>query len=151
MSRRHRAGEEFAMIAVQTTETPTTTTPREVIECFVRLMAAGDIEAIVALYAPNACWDAHVPGWDTTAGQPAEFRRLHEDFFVAGRDDFSVDGYQIVAEGDSVALRWDLSWRDRDDGAHCVSFQSHFFTLHAGRIGRHEMYCAGVRAYLAEA
>jgi ketosteroid isomerase-like protein len=143
----HREREEHAMIASATVQQTVTTQPRDVVARFVELIAAQDLDGLVSLYAPNALWEVHVPGWDGSASCPADLIDLHHGFFVQNRDAFAVDGYQILADGDSVALRWTLSWRDRQDGAHCVSFQSHFFDIANGQIHRHHMYCAGVRAY----
>ena len=100
-------------------------------------------ERFVAVYAPGAVWGVHVPGWDGLLTDAADIRALHASFF--GREEFRIDRYQLVAEGNTVALRWSLGWRDRKDGAPCVSFQSHFFEVADGLIRRHGMYCAGVR------
>lgn len=135
------------MSATTKVQNATPTRPRDVIERYVELTAAQDLSGIVALYAPDARWDVHVPGWDTTADRPAAIEELQYDLFVHNRDAFAVDDYQLLADGDAVALRWDLSWRDRQDGARCLCFQSHFFRVRDGRIHRHQMYCAGVRAY----
>jgi len=107
-------------------------------------MADQDLNGVVALYGPDSGWEAHVPGWDGVLTDPEEMLHLHQDFF--GRQDFAVDRRQILSEGDDVALRWDLSWIDRTDGAECTSFQSHFFEIRDAHIHRHRMYCAGVRA-----
>ena len=116
---------------------------REVVERFVRAMEHQDLAAVVALYAPDAAWEVHVPGWDAAVTDRAELRELHEGFF--GRDEFRVEGCQLVEEGTTMALRWGLTWRDREDGAPCLSFQSHFCEVAGDRIRRHRMYCTGVR------
>jgi ketosteroid isomerase-like protein len=143
---RTRERKEHAMITQAATLEQPTVTARDVIDRFVDLVAAQDLDGIVALYAPGARWDVHVPGWDGVAKSPVEYRDFHYVYFVEHRDAFSVDGYQLAVEGDTAALRWDLSWTDRRDGARCVSFQCHFFEVHSGLIFRHHMYCAGVRA-----
>jgi ketosteroid isomerase-like protein len=121
----------------------TTITTRDTVTRFVELMEDQDLSGVVDLYAPGAVWEVHVPGWDGVVTESGEMLSLHEEFF--GRVDFAVDGYQLIESGNSAALRWDLSWRDREDGGARVSFQSHFFEIDGGRILRHRMYCAGVR------
>ncbi len=117
---------------------------KDAVARFVRLMVDQDLDGVVALYGPGSTWEVHVPGWDTVLSDPAEMLPLHRDFF--GRDHFSVDEHQILGDGGAVALRWNLSWIDRDDGAACTSFQSHFFEIRGSSIHRHRMYCSGVRA-----
>jgi ketosteroid isomerase-like protein len=147
MPLRLREREEHAVIATASNPSTTTSQARDLIGRYVELIAAQDLDGVVGLYAPDAHWEVHVPGWDTTADHSAAIEDFQYRFFVHNRDAFAVDGHQLVADGDAVALRWDLSWRDRQGGAHCVSFQSHFFQIRNGLIHRHQMYCAGVRAY----
>jgi hypothetical protein len=127
----------------------TTTVPagrtQVVVEHLIGLLTEQVLDGVVDLYAPDATWEIHVPDWDGFVTDPAEMRELYAEFF--GHDAFRVERRQIVAEGGTVALRWDLSWRDPTDGATCVSFQSHFFEVEGERIHRHAMYCAGVRAF----
>jgi hypothetical protein len=127
-------------------DTAITTSPVATIETFVQRMIDQDLPGVVALYGPDAVWDVHVPSWDGSISAPEEMLDLHQGYF--GRLDFRVVGYNIIAERDLVGLRWDLEWTDRDDGAPCASFQSHFFQVRDGQICRHWMYCAGVRAYM---
>jgi len=117
----------------------------ETVKQFVRLMEQQDLAGVVALYAPDALWEVHVPGWDDLLDDPRDMFALHQDFF--GRDQFRIDRHQLIGSGDSVALNWDLGWRDRAHGLPAASFQSHVFDVHGGRIHRHRMYCAGVRVY----
>jgi ketosteroid isomerase-like protein len=107
-----REREEHAMNDTMTVRNPTTTEPRAVIERFVDRIAAQDLDGVVALYGPDALWEVHVPGWDGVANHPAALYELHHGYFVQNRDAFSVDGYQLLADGDAIALRWDLSWRE---------------------------------------
>jgi hypothetical protein len=125
--------------------TTTITTPAATIEAFVQRMIEQDLTGVVGLYGPNAVWEVHVPSWDGKTSDPDEIFDLHQGYF--GRLDFRVVDYDIITENDLVGLRWDLEWTDRDDGAPCASFQSHFFQVHDNQIRRHWMYCAGVRAY----
>jgi hypothetical protein len=120
--------------------------PAATIEKFVQLMIDQDLPGVVGLYGPDAVWEVHVPSWDDKTADPCEMLDLHQGYF--GRLDFRVVDYDIIAENDLVGLRWDLEWIDRDDGASCASFQSHFFQVHDNQIRRHWMYCAGVRAYV---
>src|SRR5215208_1398429 len=147
----HREREEFAMIAPSLVRYPTIADSRGVVERFVELIAAQDLDGLVALYAPDALWEVHVPGWDGVASRSEEARDFHHGFFVQNWDVFTVDDYRLIADGDAVALRWTLSWRDRQDGAHRVSFQSHVFEVVNGLIHRHHMYYAGGRALDEEA
>jgi hypothetical protein len=119
--------------------------PAATIETFVQRMIDQDLVGVVGLYGPNAVWEVHVPSWDGTTSDPDEILDLHQGYF--GHLDFRVVDYDIIAENYLVGLRWDLEWTDRDDGAPCASFQSHFFQVHDNQIRRHWMYCAGVRAY----
>ncbi len=116
-----------------------------VIERFVELMAQQDLNGVVDLYASGAIWEVHVPGWDDQLTDPLDMLDLHRDFF--GRDQFRIDRHEVIASGDSVALNWDLGWRDRQSGLPAVSFQSHVFRVVDGAIQLHRMYCAGVRIY----
>jgi ketosteroid isomerase-like protein len=122
------------------------TTERAVVERFVAALAARDREAAIALYTPDALFEAHVPGWDPVVEGPGEIGELLEDFFI-GRDDFRVNRSEIVADGPMAALNFDLQWRAAEDGAPCLCFQSHAFALADGRIQLHRMYCAGVRVF----
>jgi hypothetical protein len=120
------------------------TTGDLVMEQFVAAIAARDLQATMALYTPDARFEAHVPGWDVTVDEPRDVSALLDDFLI-GRDGFRVQRYRVIGEEDSAALRCDLEWRDADDGAPCQCFQAHFFELEGRSIRFHHMYCAGVR------
>jgi ketosteroid isomerase-like protein len=122
------------------------TTERTVVERFVAALAARDRAAAMTLYAPEAHFEAHVPDWDPIAEGPAAIGELLQGFFI-GRDGFRVARSEILAEGPAAALNFDLEWCAADDGAPCLCFQSHAFTIAAGQIQRHRMYCAGVRVF----
>ncbi len=122
------------------------TSERTVVERFVAALAARDREAATALYAPDALFEAHVPGWDPIVEGPMEIGELLEDFFI-GRDGFRVGRSEIVADGPMAALNFDLEWRAAGDGAPCLCFQGHAFALADGRIRLHRMYCPGVRVF----
>lgn len=122
-----------------------TSPAQAVIERFVELMERQALAGIVELYRPDAAWEVHVPGWDALLTDPTEMLDLHASFF--GRLEFRIDRYELTAEGDRVALNWDLGWRDRENGLPAASFQSHHFDVRDGRIARHRMYCAGVRIH----
>jgi len=117
----------------------------QIADRFVELMAKQDLNGVVGLYSPGASWEVHVPGWDELLSDPIEMLDLHQSFF--GRDRFRIDRYELIASGDSVALNWDLGWRDRQSGLAAASFQSHVFTIADGGIQLQRMYCAGVRVY----
>lgn len=116
-----------------------------VAEQFVHLMRTQDLAGVVALYAPDAVWEIHVPGWDDRLAEWRELLDQHQEFF--GRDQFRIDRYELIAAGERVALTWDLGWRDRGSGLPAASFQSHTFLVRDGFIRFHRMYCAGVRVY----
>ena len=122
------------------------TTERAVVERFVAALVVRDRAAATALYAPDAQFEAHVPGWDPVVEGPSEIGDLLDDFFI-GRDGFRVDRSEILAEGQLASLNFDLQWRSAEDGAPCLSFQSHAFALRDGQIRLHRMYCAGVRVF----
>ena len=132
-----------------------TTTPtvpnaaRATIERLIETLAAQDLDATLALFAPDALWEAHVPGWDTQMRGREEIAERLIPWFIA-RDDYEIAGYQLAGEGETVALRWEQHWRDAHDGAPCICHQSHFFTVHDGQITRQWMYCAGVNVDGAE-
>jgi hypothetical protein len=134
-----------ATTSANTVESPIRQNPAATIETFVQRMIDQDLGGVLALYGPDAVWEVHVPSWDGRTSDPEEMLDLHQGYF--GRQDFHVVDYDIIAQNDTVGLRWDLEWIDRDDGAPCASFQSHFFQVVDGQIRRHWMYCAGVRAY----
>ena len=117
-----------------------------VTEQFVAALAARDRAAATSLYAPEARFEAHVPGWDPTVEGPAVIGELLQDFFI-GRDDFRVTRSEIITEGASAALNFDLAWRTAEHDASCRCFQSHTFAIEAGKIRLHRMYCAGVRVF----
>ena len=122
------------------------TAEHDVVERFVAALAARDGAAATALYAPEARFEVHVPDWDPVVEGPAEIGELLQGFFI-GRDGFRVARSEILAEGPAAALNFDLEWRAADDGAPCLCFQSHAFTIAAGQIQQHRMYCAGVRVF----
>jgi ketosteroid isomerase-like protein len=134
------------------TATPTTTAPtapseaRATIERLIEALAAQNLDAALALFAPDAIWEAHVPGWDTVMQGRDEIAERLIPWFIT-RDGYEIVGYQVAGEADTVALRWEQHWRDAHDGAPCVCHQSHFFTVRAGHITRQWMYCAGVNVY----
>jgi limonene-1,2-epoxide hydrolase len=120
------------------------TTGRAVAERFIQALAQRDGAAATTLYAPDARFEAHVPGWDPIVEGPEAIGDLLHGFFLA-RDGFRVARSEILADGPAAALTCDLEWRAADDGAPCRCFQSHTFQIAAGRIRLQRMYCAGVR------
>ena len=128
------------------TTAPVVAQAQVVTERFVAALAARDRAAATRLYAPEARFEAHVPGWDPTVVGPVVIGELLQDFFI-GRDDFRVTRSEILTEGASAALNFDLTWRTPDDDASCLCFQSHTFAIEAGKIRLHRMYCAGVRVF----
>jgi ketosteroid isomerase-like protein len=122
---------------------------RVTIERFVEALAARDLAAALALYEPEAVWEVHVPGGDGYQQGIEEIADLLDPWFT-GRDGFEVARYRVVDQSDTVALQWELHWRDKEDGAPCISHQSHFFEVQDGRIHRHWLYCSGVRVYELE-
>lgn len=122
---------------------------RATIERLVEALAAQDLDATLDLYAPDARWEFHVPGWDDERqGREAIAAQLIPWFIL--RDGYEIAGYQLIQEGPVVALRWEQHWRDAGDGAPCTCHQSHFFDVEEGRIRRHWMYCSGVTAHADE-
>jgi ketosteroid isomerase-like protein len=113
---------------------------------FVAALAARDRAAVMRLYAPEARFEAHVPGGDPAVVGPGEIGELLQGFFI-GRDDFRVIRSEVLAEGGAAALNFDLTWRTPDDDASCLCFQSHTFAIEAGKIRLQRMYCAGVRVF----
>jgi ketosteroid isomerase-like protein len=120
------------------------TTTSSVIEDFVDALAARDLAAAVNLYARDAVFETHVPGWDGVTDDRAEIGEWLDDFFIS-RDGFRVVDRQIIRQGEVAALRIVMRWRDTDGGHPCLCFQSHFFDLDGERIRFHRMYCAGMR------
>lgn len=119
-------------------------TERAVVERFMAALAARDGAAALALYSPDARFEAHVPGWDPVVEGPEAIGDLLQGFFL-DRDGFRVTRSEVVADGRAAALNFDLAWRAADDGTPCRCFQSHAFTIAGGRIRHQRMYCAGVR------
>lgn len=117
---------------------------RSVIDGFVEALAARDLPAAVALYAPAAIFESHVPDWDGVTDDRAEISAWLDSFFIR-RDGFRVVDRAIVRQGDVAALRIVMRWHNADDGRPCLCFQSHFFDLDAEHIRVHRMYCSGVR------
>ena len=136
-------------LATTQAQTAPASAERQTVERFVRALAERDQQAALALYEPAADWEVHVPGGDGLQHGVGEIGELLRPWFT-GRDGFEVARYQLVDQGESVALRWELHWRDELDGAPCVSHQSHFFDVRNGRIHRHWLYCSGVRVVQPE-
>lgn len=126
------------------------TDERAVVERFVRALAARDGAAAAALYAPDARFEAHVPGWDPTVVGPTEIAELLDGFFLA-REGFQVTRSDILTDGPAAALTFDLAWDADTPDAICRCFQSHTFAIEAGQIRAQRMYCAGIRTLRADA
>lgn len=121
-------------------------TSRETVERFVAALADRDLPAAMRLYAPAATWEVHTPGTDGRLDGPSEIAGRMDPWFT-GRDGFTVARHRAIGDGPVVALQWELHWRDAQDGAPCVSHQSHVFEVVGGLIERHWLYCSGVRVY----
>ena len=121
----------------------------QTVERFLQALGACDLEATLALYAPDAVWEVHVPGGDGLERGPEEIGQVLVPFYIS-RDGFEIARYRLVDQPGVVALQCELHWRDAEDGAPCISHQSHFFEVENGRIQRHWLYCSGVRVYEAE-
>ena len=126
--------------------TDETGAPCTTVERFIRALGARDLKATLATYASDAVWDVHVPGGDGYQQGPDEIADLLIPFYIS-REGFEVAQYRMVDREGTVALQCELHWRDKKDGAPCVSHQSHFFEVQDGRIQRHWLYCSGVRVY----
>jgi limonene-1,2-epoxide hydrolase len=116
------------------------------IERFVAALGERDLAAAMALYHPDASWEVHVPGGDGLQEGVAEIAALMDPWFT-GRAGFAVERSRIIGDGPTLALQWQLHWRDAADGAPCVSHQSHVFEVEDSLIRRHWLYCSGVRVY----
>jgi ketosteroid isomerase-like protein len=123
---------------------PTATT----VEQFVEALRRRDLAAVLALYAPDATWEVHVPGGDGLQHGPAEIADLMDPWFT-GRAGFTIARHRLVSADSTWALQWELHWLDAVDGTPCTCHQSHFFEVRDGLIARHWLYCAGVRVEAA--
>jgi hypothetical protein len=119
---------------------------RTTVERFVEALGRRDLAAAMTLYDPAATWEVHVPGGDGLQAGVDEIAALMEPWFT-GRDGFAIERRRLVGDGPTIALQWELRWRDAADGAPCVSHQSHFFEVRDGLIQRHWLYCSGVRVF----
>jgi limonene-1,2-epoxide hydrolase len=115
-----------------------------IIEQFVEALRQRDLAAVLALYAPDATWEVHVPGGDGLQQGPAEIADLMDPWFT-GRAGFTIARHRLVGADSTWALQWELRWRDAVDGEPCTCHQSHFFEVRDGLIACHWLYCAGVR------
>jgi ketosteroid isomerase-like protein len=128
----------------------TATLTKSVIDAYLAALTARDLAATLALYAPGAVFEPHVPDWDGATDDRDEMGEWLDDFFIS-RDGLRVVDQEVVRQGDVAALRIVLRWRDAGDGQPCLCFQTHFFDLEGERIRVHRMYCAGVRAGAVDA
>jgi ketosteroid isomerase-like protein len=122
------------------------TDPCATVERFIQALRARDLQATLDTYAPDAVWEVHVPGGDGLQQGPDEIGQVLVPFYIS-RDGFEVARHRMIEHGETVALQCELHWRDEQDGAPCVSHQSHFFEVRDDRIQRHWLYCSGVRVY----
>jgi hypothetical protein len=116
------------------------------IERLVNTLADQDLDATLQLYSPHATWEIHVPGWDALLRGHEQIASRYIPWFI-NRDGYEIVGYQVIGQGEVVALRWEQHWRDDRDGAPCTCHQSHFFDVREGLIERHWMYCSGVTVW----
>ena len=115
----------------------------------IEALQGQDLEAALALYAPDAEWEIHVPGWDTDRTGREEIAERLIPWFMQ-REAYEIAGYALMEQGNRVALRWEQHWNDSEDGAPCTCHQGHFFEVADGLIQRHWMCCAGVTAHYPE-
>jgi hypothetical protein len=129
--------------------TATSTTPTTLAPAWIDRISAHDVPGAVALYAPDATFGFHIPSGDGVYSGAEGVAAAVDRFFIIDREDFRMWDVETVADLDSAAVRFTMSWIDANDGARCTCYQSHHFSLDGDRIARQEMFCAGVRAELS--
>jgi ketosteroid isomerase-like protein len=123
-----------------------TTRPVETVELLIEALKAQDLATVLDLYAADADWEIHVPGWDTRRSGREDLAERLIPWFIE-RVGYEIAGYAVLEQGNTVALRWEQHWFDQHDGAPCTCHQSHFFEVEDGLIRRQWMYCSGVMAH----
>jgi uncharacterized protein (TIGR02246 family) len=77
--------------------------PREAVAIFQQATAAGDLEAIMALYAPNAV--LLFPGAPVIGGSD-KIRAVYQRNFAAGPNKLTIHAAQIDGDADAAVILW---------------------------------------------
>jgi hypothetical protein len=116
---------------------PETEEETMVTETLACCLESGDFAPLVGAYAPDALFDAHVPGWRfQLEGPEAITEQLRRWWPVPGR----LAAWEVTTSEDGFVVQFERWWRETDD-VNCR--QLHRLRLEAGQVVEHVVYCAG--------
>ncbi|MXO48537.1 DUF4440 domain-containing protein [Erythrobacter vulgaris] len=118
-------------------------TNREIIMALYEGFGAGDIDAIVALMAPDIVWHEaehnkladRNPYLGPQAIVDGVFARVAEDF-----DEFTVEIRQVIEDGDTVAMQGRYRARVKASGAEINPQIVHWWTVKDGKIATFQQH-----------
>ena len=104
--------------------------------------ARGDIDAVLNLFDPQIEWiEPDVPGLPFRGAHRGPQAVAQEVFAVAGEfDDFRSDAIEYIDAGDTVVVRSHFTGRGKSTGRELDSDSVQLFTLHDGKVARHQAY-----------
>jgi hypothetical protein len=116
----------------------------EIVRRGYELYAAGDLEGVTALFAPDAeLADTGGLGLaDTAAGTrhgPKGFLRATEEVLEAF-EDYRVETKDFIEAGEAVVVPVRISGRGRTSGAKLETHLAHLWVLRNGKVIRGEVY-----------
>jgi hypothetical protein len=118
---------------------PETEEEKIVTERLARCLESGDFAPFARAYAPDALFDAHVPGWRfQLEGPEAITGQLRSWWPVQGR----LAAWEVTTSEDGyVVVQFERWWRESDDDVNCR--QLHRLRVEAGQVVSDVVYCAG--------
>jgi ketosteroid isomerase-like protein len=117
--------------------------PREVAVALVEAMNAHDIEAFVALFAPD--YDSRQPAHPDRAFQGRDQVRANWSAVFAGVPDFRAELVASAVEADTVWSEWRWSGT-HEDGSRLEMAGVIVFSVRDGRLARARLYVEPVEA-----
>ncbi len=102
------------------------------------LLAAGQIDAVGELYAPDALVDANVPYWRFQLQGPEAIKEvLHEGYGMPLR----VASSCVIDRGEWQIAEWEVHFEAH--GEERLFREIHLLRLEGGRIAEQVVYCTG--------
>jgi ketosteroid isomerase-like protein len=116
---------------------PDEESPRRVVERRFAAVARYDVEAVAALYAPNAVETS--PGFCAERFGPEGARRTYNELFKT-YPTISAHITSMIVEGDRVAVEFLARIRNADGSIAFESRLANFLTIERGKITRDDTY-----------